>query len=97
MRLVSDHLIIRTSFGASEYPNEYAWDNLITSKDYVDIIAPMIYKAALSEVIGIINIGTEPKSVYDYAMRRSNVKKGQIKVKKNFSLSLKKYEQSFIN
>jgi dTDP-4-dehydrorhamnose reductase len=96
-RLVPNHLIIRTSFGANDYPNEYAWDNLITSKDYVDVIAPMIQQAALSEVVGIINIGTEPKSVYDYAARRNKIKKGQIDIKKNFSLNLEKYEQSFIN
>jgi dTDP-4-dehydrorhamnose reductase len=96
-RLVPNYLIIRTSFGANDYPNEYAWDNLITSKDYVDVIAPMIHQAALSEVVGIINIGTEPKSVYDYAARRNRVKKGQTSIKKNFSLNLEKYEQSFID
>jgi dTDP-4-dehydrorhamnose reductase len=96
-RLVPNHLIIRTSFGASEYPNEYAWDNLITSKDYVDVIAPMIHKAALSQVVGVVNIGTDPKSVYDYAARRNKVKKGHTKNKKDFSLNLEKYEQSFID
>ena len=97
VRLVPDHLIIRTSFGASEYPYEYAWDNLITSKDYVDIIAPSIYKASISSEIGILNIGTEPKSIYEYATKRNSIKRGYTDTKKDFSLNLEKYEKLFNN
>lgn len=97
IRLVPNHLIIRTSFGASNFPYDVAWGNQIVSKDYVDVIAPMIYKAALSKVVGILNIGTEPKSLYDYAAKRNNIKKSQLNNKKDFSLNLEKYEQSFNN
>ena len=97
VKLVPNHLIIRTSFGADNYPYEYAWDNLITSKDYVDIITPKIYKASLSNLTGILNIGTEPKSIHNYATRRSVVDKSQLEHSKNFSLNLEKYEQIFTN
>lgn len=49
-KLVSDCLIIRTSFGPSKFPYTSAWTNLIVSKDYVDIIAPKILKASVSNL-----------------------------------------------
>ncbi len=64
VRLVPNHLIIRTSFGASEFPYEHAYNNKWTSKDYVDVIAPMILQAAKSDLTGVINIGTEKKTIY---------------------------------
>ena len=71
VRMVPNHLIIRTSFGASEFPHDTAYNNLWTSKDYVDVIAPMILEASKSDLTGIINIGTEKKSMLDYARRRN--------------------------
>ena len=73
VRLVPNHLIIRTSFGASAFPYEHAYNNKWTSKDYVDVIAPMILQAAKSDLTGVINIGTEKKTIYDYANRRNTV------------------------
>ena len=71
VRMVENHLIIRTSFGASEFAHEYAYNNLWTSKDYVDVIAPMILEASKSDLTGIINIGTEKKTMLNYARRRN--------------------------
>lgn len=70
-RMVKDHLIIRTSFGKSEFEHPFAYDDKIVSKDYVDIIAPMIYEALISNLIGVINIATEPKTIYEYAKKRN--------------------------
>jgi dTDP-4-dehydrorhamnose reductase len=97
VNLVPNHLIIRTSFGSEQFPYEFAWDNLITSKDYVDVIAPMIYKASISNITGTLNIGTEPKSMYEYALKRNKVKKDKLRYNKNYSLNLNKYEQSLID
>jgi len=74
VRLVPNHLIIRTSFGSSEFPYEFAYNNKWTSKDYVDIIAPMILQAAKSDLQGVINIGTEKKTIFDFATQRNEVK-----------------------
>lgn len=74
VRLVPNHLIIRTSFGSSEFPYEFAYNNKWTSKDYVDIIAPMILQAAQSDLQGVVNIGTEKKTIFDFASQRNEVK-----------------------
>jgi dTDP-4-dehydrorhamnose reductase len=71
VRMVENHLIIRTSFGSSEFAHEYAYNNLWTSKDYVDVIAPMILEASKSDLTGIVNIGTEKKTMLNYAKRRN--------------------------
>lgn len=70
-RGVKNHLIIRTSFGAETFTYKQAFVDKWSSKDYVDVIAPMIYEAALSPITGVLNIGTERKTLYDYASRRN--------------------------
>ena len=70
-------LIIRTSFGSTEYPYEYAYDNRYVSKDYVDVIAPMIKDLTLSEETGIINVGTDSKTLYEYSLKRNPYVKPQ--------------------
>lgn len=64
-------LIIRTSFGASEYPYKHAYQDRLVNKDYVDIIAPMIIEAIESDLIGVVNIGTEKKNLFDWAKTRT--------------------------
>ena len=74
VRLVPNHLIIRTSFGATDFPYPEAYNNKWTSKDYVDIIAPMILEVANSDLTGVINIGTESKTIFEFANKRNQVK-----------------------
>jgi dTDP-4-dehydrorhamnose reductase len=69
---VKNHLIIRTSFGPSKFPYKQAFRDVWRSKDYVDVIAPMIYEAATSELTGVLNIGTDRKTMYSYAKERNN-------------------------
>ena len=95
--LLNNYLIIRTSFGNDNFPYEQAWENQIVSKDYIDIIAPKILKASISDVKGILNIGTHPKTMFEYASKRNNVKKALLNNKTNFSLNINKYEQLFSN
>lgn len=92
-KLVPNHLIIRTSFGETNFPYKMAFTNLITSKDYVDIISPMILMASTSNIIGTINIGTSPKSMYEYASSRNNVEKSILSESKNYSLNNEKYKK----
>jgi hypothetical protein len=73
-RAVKNHLIIRTSFG-SDFPYSVAFVDKWSSKDYVDRIAPLIYEAAISPLTGVLNIGTERKTLYNHAKERNpNVK-----------------------
>jgi dTDP-4-dehydrorhamnose reductase len=96
-RLVSNHLIIRTSFGPLDFPYKEAFENLWVSKDYVDVIAPKILKAIKSDVTGILNVGTERKSMYIYASKNNKVDKGNLLVEKDFSLNLDLYNELFNN
>jgi dTDP-4-dehydrorhamnose reductase len=96
VQLVPNHLIIRTSFGPSKVPYEGAWVNQRVSKDYIDIIAPMILKAVKSDMVGVLNIGTKPKTLYEYASKRNKVKPIKKEQNKNFTLNVEKYEQSFL-
>jgi dTDP-4-dehydrorhamnose reductase len=66
-RCVENHLIIRTSFGKRPCEYKQAFIDKVTSKDYVDVIAPMILKAATSELKGVLNIGTKAKTMLEYA------------------------------
>lgn len=71
VRAHKNSLIIRTSFGSIEYPYEFAYGNRFVSKDYVDIIAPMIKDLVLSDEVGVINVGTNEKTLYEYAQQRN--------------------------
>lgn len=74
--MVKNHLIIRTSFGKNEFPYQDAFVDKWTSKDYVDRIAPLIYEAALSPLTGVLNLGTERKTLYSHAVERKPDVKG---------------------
>jgi|TARA_R110001592_G_scaffold343930_1_gene634823 dTDP-4-dehydrorhamnose reductase len=76
VRTYENTLVIRTSFCEKQFPYEKAFIDQFTSRDYVDVIAPLIVEASLSEQRGTVHIGTERKSVYELALRRSpDVKK----------------------
>jgi dTDP-4-dehydrorhamnose reductase len=93
VQLVKNHLIIRTSFGENKFPYDFAYDNLYTSKDYVDVIAPLIYRASVSELTGILNIGTERKTIFEYANRRNIVPSKSLSQQRDFSLSTQKFNE----
>lgn len=71
VRAVPDHLIIRTSFGASRFDYPEAFADKWSSKDYVDRIAPKILEATLGTVSGVLNIGGPRRTIYDYAVDRN--------------------------
>jgi len=64
---VKDHLIIRTSFGPSEFQYKEAFTDRWRSKEYVHKIAPDIYRASVSNLQGVINIGGKRRTPYEYA------------------------------
>ena len=71
VRRVSNHLIIRASFGASEFAYPDAFSDKWTSKEYVDVIAPKILDATRSPLTGVLNMGGERRSLYEYAFERN--------------------------
>jgi len=67
-------LIIRTSFKPSDLWNtrlDKAFIDIFTSADYVDVVAKDMALAIESNLTGIINIGTERKSIYELAVQRN--------------------------
>ncbi len=68
-----DSLIVRTSFREGTWPHPVAFQDLYTSQDYLDVIAPDI--ALLIEHWGefpdrVLQVATERKSAYELALRR---------------------------
>lgn len=67
-------LVVRTSFRPREWPHAAAYDDLYTSQDYVDVIAPLLAELVthLREVVyDTVHVATERKSVYELAARRA--------------------------
>ena len=92
VRFLDNHVIIRTSFGKTEFPYPKGFNNLYSSKDYVDIIAPIIMKVVNNKDFrGTINVGTERKSLYQYALTRNEgVEPTSLPETKDFSMDLTK-------
>ncbi|MEK8023164.1 MAG: sugar nucleotide-binding protein [Candidatus Hydrogenedentota bacterium] len=79
VRLVPDSLIIRTSFGPRPCEYDIALEDKITSRMYVDEIAPRMLKVARSSLTGIINLGGPAISMLDYARRtKDNVRSARL-------------------
>lgn len=79
-RLAARHLIVRTSFRPREWPYPTAFEDVYTSQDYVDVIAPDIALAVrnLHNIpFSTLHIATGRKSVYSLArQRRPDVEPG---------------------
>lgn len=62
--------IIRTSFIPNTFPYEYALEDQYTSRDYLDIMLPFIYKEVLNfEPSTIVHVGTNRKSMLELARK----------------------------
>src|SRR5215204_97870 len=67
-------LVVRTSFRPREWPYPVAFEDVYTSQDYVDVIAPeiaLVVRHATSIPYPVLHVATERKSVYELARRRS--------------------------
>lgn len=64
-------LIIRTAFRPSRWPFQTAYTDVITSADYVEVIAQEILQALSFNLSGIIHIGTKRKTLFELARRRN--------------------------
>jgi dTDP-4-dehydrorhamnose reductase len=72
-RFAPQHLVIRTSFRPRQWPHPVAFEDVYTSQDYVDIVAPDIALAIRrrSEIpYQTLHIAGERKSVLELARRR---------------------------
>lgn len=100
-----DDLIIRTSFKPNTpWPYPKAFDDLYTSADYVDVIADKILFLLrhFSNITGVVNVGTERKSIYDLARKRNKdvkpMSRKEIKdvyLPKDVSLDTSRYDEFY--
>lgn len=68
-----NYLICRCSFKPNPFPYEYAWTDQIGNFDYVDKIASLIIQLIKINAQGILNVGTELKSIYTLANHTAHV------------------------
>ena len=94
VRTFENSLVIRTSFFGYDFPYDKALVDQWSTKDYVDIIAPLVLKEIKLRKAGIVHVGTRRSTTYDKAVKRSpQVKKAflndiDIKIPKDVSLCL---------
>ena len=88
-----DYLILRESHKPNPFPYDHAWINLIGNFDYVNKIADIIINLIKLEQNGIINVGTDLKTIYDLALETNKNVKPTLKPKQapeDVSLNLTK-------
>lgn len=90
----NNYLIIRTTHKPNPFPYNKAWINQIGNFDYVTVIASLIKKLILTKTTGIINVGTQMKSMFELAKQtHKNVKPTPISsplIPKNTLMNLNK-------
>ena len=80
VRMYDNSLVIRTSFFGNTFPYEKACCDQWTTKDYVDLMAPKILEACLSDEYGIKHVSSNKSTIYELAIKRNpNVQKIQRK------------------
>jgi len=74
VRTYENSLVIRTSFFGYNFPYEKGFIDQWSSKDYVDVIAPMVIEEIMKGNKGIAHIGSNRRSLYEIAkMRKPNI------------------------
>lgn len=63
----ANYLICRCSFKSKPFEFNNAWLNQFGNFDYVDVIAELIIKLIKKNALGIFNVGTELKTMYELA------------------------------
>ena len=63
----NDYLVIRATHKKTPFEHNQAWVNQFGNFDYVDVIADYIIKLVKQGASGVINVGTELKSMYTLA------------------------------
>jgi len=67
VRMYDKSLIIRTTFGPNIFPYEKAFVDQWTSKERVSTIAKKISKLIDKDITGVVHVGGERKTVFEYA------------------------------
>jgi len=103
VRMYDNSVIIRTTFGPNEFPYDKAFVDQWTSRESVSVIASMMLNVLNSDYLGIIHVGGDRKTVYQYARKLSpNKTIGELhttdvefSVPKDTSLNVELYRRIF--
>jgi hypothetical protein len=100
MQLMSkNYLLCRCTHKPNPFPYESAWIDQIGNFDYVDKISSIIIKLINEDRLGVYNVGTETKNMYELAKQTKEVSpiNSPIHVPKNTSMSLDKLKRPFFS
>lgn len=101
VRLYDNSIIIRTSFGPNVFPYEGAFVDQWTSRENVKTIAKKISHLIDSDFRGTIHLGSERRTVYEYAtsldrnkdIKGLSIKDLSFKAPEDTSLNVDKYKK----
>jgi dTDP-4-dehydrorhamnose reductase len=90
----NDFLLIRCTHKPKPFPYDNAWDDQIGNFDYVDIIANKIIKLIRKNAIGLYNVGTKTKTMFELASetKKVNTIKAPLHVPHNTTMDIGKME-----
>lgn len=90
----NDYLLIRCTHKPKPFPYDNAWIDQFGNFDYVDIIASKIIKLIRKNAIGLYNVGTETKSMFDLALQTKKVNgiKSPEYIPNNTSMNIEKMQ-----
>lgn len=89
----NEYLICRLSHKPDPFPYEFAWTDVLTNADYTPIISDLVVRLIEKDGLGLFNVGTERKTVYDLAKKSNpNVKEilSPTHIPKNVTMNLTK-------
>lgn len=93
VQLISNnYLLIRCTHKPNPFPYENAWVDQIGNFDYVNIISELIIQSINKNLVGLYNLGTDIKTMFELASRTKKVNKNfsPLNVPKNTSMDVTK-------
>lgn len=69
----NDYLICRLSHKDRPFTYDHAWTDVKTNADYTDVITDLVIQLIRAEAVGVYNVGTESKTIYDLASQTRKV------------------------
>ena len=102
VQMLDNFVIIRLSFGPDIFPYKAAFADQYTSRESASVIAKKIKNTVVSDFKGVIHIGGDRKSVYEYALSlgaenidKISIKDMSVKMPTDTSLDCSLYKQHF--
>ena len=102
VQMLDNYVIIRLSFGPDIFPYKAAFTDQYTSRESASVIAKKIKNIVVSDFKGVIHIGGDRKSVYEYALSlgaenidKISIKDMSVKMPTDTSLDCCLYKQHF--